>query len=149
LPESATECTPSASMDADPVIAAARNFAAATPRLAPNAVSTTRALLSADIEDGHHSGLRREPGYAGSVILGALSRCWRDFSPGSLRGGDDDRRARLRPQRAEVVVCAIGAVQEEQGLAGAGEIPGKSQGHWLLDTRVAGGYQDPATGSIT
>ena len=55
MPESATECTPSASMDADPVIAAATNLAAATPRLAPNAVSTTRALWSVDTER-HHGG---------------------------------------------------------------------------------------------
>jgi hypothetical protein len=77
LPESATECTPSASMDADPVIAAATNLAVATPRLAPNAVSTTRALWSVDTKS-HHSGggfggaqlgLAVEAGFVGAGLL--------------------------------------------------------------------------------
>src|SRR3954464_5688644 len=44
--ESATECTPSASIDAEPVIAAATNFAAPIARFAPNAVTTARVLSS-------------------------------------------------------------------------------------------------------
>jgi uncharacterized membrane protein YccF (DUF307 family) len=43
--ESATECTPSASIDADPVIAAATNFDSPIARFAPNAVMTARVLL--------------------------------------------------------------------------------------------------------
>jgi len=49
--------------NATAVIAAATNFEAATPRLAPNAVSTTLALLSADIK-GHHLRSRPETGHA-------------------------------------------------------------------------------------
>src|SRR5258707_15818041 len=40
LPESATEWTDSASIDAEPVITNATNFVAAMPRLAANAAST-------------------------------------------------------------------------------------------------------------
>ena len=78
MPESATECTPSASMDADPVIAAATNLAAATPRLAPNAVSTTRALWSVDTKShprrqrrfgGAQLGLAVEAGFVGAGLL--------------------------------------------------------------------------------
>ena len=46
LPESATECTPSASIEVDPVIAAATNLATAMPRFAPSAVMTARVLPS-------------------------------------------------------------------------------------------------------
>jgi hypothetical protein len=77
LPESATECTPSASMDADPVIAAATNLAAATPRLAPNAVRTARALWSVDTKSHHGGGgfggaqlsLAVEAGFVGAGLL--------------------------------------------------------------------------------
>src|SRR5215213_3894114 len=44
--ESATEWTPSASIDADPVIAAAMNFETPIVRFAPSAVTTARVLPS-------------------------------------------------------------------------------------------------------
>ncbi|GIM94028.1 hypothetical protein Ato02nite_058210 [Paractinoplanes toevensis] len=46
MAESATECTPSASIDAEPVIAAATNFATPIARFALNAVSTALVLPS-------------------------------------------------------------------------------------------------------
>ena len=42
MPESAIECTDSASIEADPVISAATSFVAAMPRLAASAASTAR-----------------------------------------------------------------------------------------------------------
>jgi len=47
LPESATECTDSASIEADPVITKATNFVAAMPRLAANAAMTVLRPLPA------------------------------------------------------------------------------------------------------
>src|SRR5690606_19682810 len=49
LPLSATECTPSASIDDDPVMAAATNLLAAIPRFAASAVTTALVLPSTAI----------------------------------------------------------------------------------------------------
>ena len=70
LPESATECTPSASIEVDPVIAAATNLATATPRFAPNAVPTARVPPSAAMISSLH-----EPLLLSSVSAERPSRC--------------------------------------------------------------------------
>ena len=94
MPESATECTPSASIDADPVIAAATNLATAMPRFAPSAVITARALPSAAM-NVHLFLSRPETGRAGSVILGGFVAVLEGLQPGLAAGGDDGRRALL------------------------------------------------------
>ena len=63
LPESTTECTPSASIDDEPVIANATNLITAMPRLAPSAATIAlRAAAVALIVSASRSAGPREPG---------------------------------------------------------------------------------------